>query len=197
MKKNIIVEYHENKCVGAQKCVHLAPDFFQFDGERAFIQQAKKEQGVHTLQVSASSAQLDQFIQAAESCPVNAIKITDTDEQKVLVDTEITVDKEVVQEVIAEYDDMKEFVMDPVGYFLIRFDAEKKCIEVALCRELNKVAVIVTGKKPLEIYQTLIKKNLLSRQDHAAYLGRELQKAYIALQQGIPYVQDDELVFPG
>ena len=35
--------------------------------------------------------------------------------QKVLVDTEIIMDKEAVQTVIAEYDDLKEFVMDPVG----------------------------------------------------------------------------------
>lgn len=196
MEKNIVVEYQENKCVGAQKCVHLAPDLFQFDGERAFLQHAQKKQGIHTLQVSASAAQLERFIQAAESCPVNAIKITDADEQKVLVDTEVTVNEQVVQTIIADYDDLKEFVMDPTGYFLIRVDTDKKIIEVALCKELNKVAVIVTGKKPLEIYQTIIKKGLLSRQDHAAYLGRELQKAYIALQLGISYVQDDELVFP-
>ena len=30
---------------------------------------------------------------------------------------------------------------------------------------------------------------------HAAYLARELQKAYIALQQNIEYIQDDELDF--
>ena len=30
----------------------------------------------------------------------------------------------------------------------------------------------------------------LSRLDHALYLGRELQKAELCLEQGIPYVQD-------
>ncbi|MBI2105482.1 DUF4346 domain-containing protein [Candidatus Woesearchaeota archaeon] len=39
------------------------------------------------------------------------------------------------------------------------------------------------------------KKKLNIRKDHCAYLGRELQKAYIALKKGIKYVQDDELKF--
>lgn len=195
MEKKIIIEYQENKCVGAQKCIQSAPDFFQFDGERAILQQAQKQSGLHTLRLSASPAQVQQFIRAAKNCPVNAIKVTDADEQTVLVDTEVISDDSGIQTITADYDDLKEFVMDPTGYFLIRVDPEKKVIEVALCRELNKVAVMVIGTKPLEIYQTIIKKGLLSRYDHAAYVGRELQKAYIALQQGVPYVQDDELVF--
>lgn len=98
-----------------------------------------------------------------------------------------------MQTILAHYDDRKEFMLDQKGYFLIRINPTEKTIEVGLCRELNKIAVRVVGKKPLEIYQMIIKKGLLSRLDHAAYLGRELQKAYIALQKGIPYVQDDEL----
>lgn len=90
---------------------------------------------------------------------------------------------------------MKEFVLDPQGYFLIRIDKEKKLIEIAHCGKRNTVEVIVRGKKPIEIYQTAIKQGLITRMDHAAYLGRELQKAYIALQLGLEYIQDDELVF--
>ena len=193
--KNIRIEYNQRKCIGAQKCVEIAPEYFSFDGEKAFLQLASvsEKEGIHTLHFAASPTKLKMFVQAAESCPVNAIKIIDADEQKVLVDTEVILDKEKIQRFSASYDDLKEFVMDPVGYFLIRIDPLKKVIEVGLCRELNKVAVTVTGKKPLEIYQTIIKCGLLSRLDHAAYLGRELQKAYIALQKGIPYVQDDEL----
>ena len=54
----------------------------------------------------------------------------------------------------------------------------------------------VNGKKPIDIYQTIINKESLDiRKDHAAYLGRELQKAYIALKHDLEYVQDDELEF--
>ena len=110
------------------------------------------------------------------------------------MDTEVKIDKNELKIIKAEYDDMKEFVMDEKGYFLIKISPEKKQIEVAFCPELNKVTVKIIGETPLEIYQTIIKNNLISRQDHGAYLGRELQKAYIALQKGIDYVQDDELI---
>jgi dihydropteroate synthase len=119
--------------------------------------------------------------------------VVDDDEDKVLVSTEVAVESG-VKVLTAEYDDLQEFTMDPGGYFLIRVDPQHHVIEVGLCRELNKVAIKIVGKRPLEIYQTIIKNNLLSRFDHAAYLGRELQKAYIALQKGILYVQDEELV---
>jgi tetrahydromethanopterin S-methyltransferase subunit A len=37
---------------------------------------------------------------------------------------------------------------------------------------------------------TAIERNLISRLDHAAYLGRELARAEYALSSGEPYVQD-------
>ena len=191
--KNVTVEYNSQKCIGAKKCLEVSPKFFSFDGEKAVLQGAQQNKGKFTLQVSCNPAQLNTLVKAGESCPVNAIKVIDDDEKKVLVETEISVNRS-VKTISAQYDDLKEFVMDPHGYFLIRINPEKKVIEVGLCQELNKVAVTVIGTKPLEIYQTIIKHHLISRFDHAAYLGRELQKAYIALQKGIPYVQDDELV---
>lgn len=95
--------------------------------------------------------------------------------------------------IIAKYDDLKEFSMDPNGYFLIRILPETKEIEVGFCKSAHKIEVIVRGKKPIDIYHNIAKLNLISKMEHASYLGRELQKAYIALQKGIKYVQDDEL----
>lgn len=100
----------------------------------------------------------------------------------------------VIKEVVAGYDDIKEFVIDDKGYFLIRLDRKNKNIEVAFCAEKNKISLKVSGKKPIDIYQTIINKEKLPiRNDHAAYLGRELQKAYTALRYNLVYVQDDEL----
>jgi dihydropteroate synthase len=99
-----------------------------------------------------------------------------------------------IKEVVAKYDDMKEFVIDDKGYFLIRLDRKNKNIEVAFCAEKNKIALKVRGEKPIDIYQTIINKEKLPiRKDHAAYLGRELQKAYVALKYNLEYVQDGEL----
>jgi len=105
------------------------------------------------------------------------------------------VDESNAKEIIATFDDRKEFVLDPKGYFLIRVNYEKKIIEVGLCRAKNVVEVKISGKLPIEIYNTVAREKLIERPEHYAYLGRELQKAYIALQLGLVYVQDDELDF--
>ncbi len=193
MTKDIIVEYHQGRCIGAQKCIEAAPAYFSFDGEKAVLLLSQQENGSSVLRLRMNEEQLLRIRKAAELCPVNAIKVADA-EGNILVSDTVEVQQQGLREITAEYDDLKEFVMDKKGYFLIRIDQSTNKIEVAFCPELNKIVVKVTGRKPLEIYQTIIKQGLISRLDHAAYLGRELQKAYIALQKNILYVQDDELV---
>lgn len=100
--------------------------------------------------------------------------------------------KQEYKRIQAEYDDKKEFRMDPKGYFLVRVNKDTKTIEIALCKRVNQIEVVVEGKNPREIYQTAIKEGLVSRLDHAAYLGRELQKAFMCLNSGQEYVQDDD-----
>jgi dihydropteroate synthase-like protein len=79
------------------------------------------------------------------------------------------------------------FVRDPKGDFRIWIDKDKIICE-------HEKAVIV-GKNAKEILDTIISMNLVSRLDHAGYLGRELKKAEIALKLGKSYVQDEELNF--
>ena len=54
---------------------------------------------------------------------------------------------------------------------------------------LEEPDVIVRGRDSKMIYQTLIRKDLVSKLDHAAYLGKELEKTYIALVLDRSYVQ--------
>ena len=75
-----------------------------------------------------------------------------------------------------------------------RINKEKQ-IEVGFCKKDNKIEIIIKGKTPIEIYQTILRENIIQKPDHAAYLGRELQKAYIALKQNKEYIQDEELDF--
>ena len=104
--------------------------------------------------------------------------------------------KDEVRKVIASYDDAKEFVLDDAGYFLIKLYRKNKSIVVGFCKERNKISLKIVGKKPIDIYHTIINKEKLPiRKDHAAYLGKELQKAYIALKYNLEYVQDKELDF--
>jgi len=105
------------------------------------------------------------------------------------------IEDERVEEIEGNYDEIKDCVLDPDGYFLIKTDKENRNIVVGFCKQDNKILVKITGKKPADIYHEVFKKGLIKNMHHAAYLGRECQKAYIALQQGIDYVQDEELDF--
>jgi len=53
--------------------------------------------------------------------------------------------------------------------------------------------VSVCGKNARDLVNTLVDLGLVGRLDHAAYLGRELQKAEMALRLGRDYVQDEPI----
>jgi len=84
--------------------------------------------------------------------------------------------------------------LDPKGYFLIKVNEDLGKIEVAFCDiKENKVRVIIRGDTPMEIYTAILKEDLISMMDHAADIGVELEKAYIALKEGKKYTQDSEI----
>jgi len=102
------------------------------------------------------------------------------------------------------YDHYKDFTLDPKGYFLIRVNRELGLLEMAHCdnhwkpsfKEPNRIQLVIRGKTPNDVYWEACKRGLVSRLDHAAYLGKELEKAFVALQLGIDYVQDEDLKPP-
>jgi dihydropteroate synthase-like protein len=55
--------------------------------------------------------------------------------------------------------------------------------------------LVIKGSDPEKIIHTAILRKLVSRLDHAFYLGRELEKAKIALDTGRSYVQDLPIFF--
>ncbi|MDP6548187.1 MAG: DUF4346 domain-containing protein [Candidatus Woesearchaeota archaeon] len=187
------IEYYENKCIGNGSCASIAPDYFELSGKKATLKNSKNvDKDTYTVELNCDEDTAENLIKSANSCPVNAIRIIDMEKNEDLVDVKVKEDK--IKEVTSKYDDAKEFVIDAKGYFLIKIDRENKNIVVAFCNEKNKIVLKVTGKKPIDIYQTIINKEKLPiRKDHAAYLGRELQKAYLALKYNLQYVQDDEL----
>ena len=58
---------------------------------------------------------------------------------------------------------------------------------------LKTAAITVAGRNARDILNTLIERGLVSRLDHAGYLGRELERAEIALRLKRSYVQDEPL----
>lgn len=81
-------------------------------------------------------------------------------------------------------------VSDPAGYFVVYVDATRRTLSLEHYRNDGALDVIVEGKSAAELYVPAVEKNLLTRLDHAAYLGRELAKAERALMTGEIYVQD-------
>jgi dihydropteroate synthase-like protein len=86
------------------------------------------------------------------------------------------------------------FSADVKGWFKIAVDrglGEIAAIHYPLGEE--EPDVVVKGRDSRAIYQTIIREGLVSKLDHAAYLGKELEKAHIALLLGRSYTQDRPL----
>ena len=108
--------------------------------------------------------------------------------------------KDIKIRIEAKYDKIKDWVMDPKGYFLIKIDRENNLIRVAYCifsklgnDPIHDMIAEVTGKTAIEIVNTLINKKYLSSLQHAADMGIELHKAEIALKYDYNYIQDKDL----
>jgi dihydropteroate synthase-like protein len=85
--------------------------------------------------------------------------------------------------------------VDPQGVFRITVDRNAETI-VALhfaTAEAEKPSTIVKGKTAEAVYAKIVEMGLVTRLDHAAYLGSELAKAEVALKTGKEYVQDSKL----
>jgi len=94
----------------------------------------------------------------------------------------------------AKYDKIKDWTMDPKGYFLIKVDKENRRIRVGYCTvPENTLVAEITGETAIEIVNTLIREGMISTLQHAADMGIELEKAELALQNNFTYVQDGDL----
>jgi dihydropteroate synthase-like protein len=86
-------------------------------------------------------------------------------------------------------------VQDEHGSFRIAVDRVNGNI-VALhykSSELDKPVNIIKGMTAESVYAKIAELGLVTRIDHAAYLGNELAKAEIALKTGKQYIQDFSL----
>lgn len=80
---------------------------------------------------------------------------------------------------------------DPAGSILISIIPDEKNKSEGVILAAHK-KMTVLGKKANEILDTLIELKLISRLEHAAYLGHELKKAELAIKFDRSYAQDDE-----
>jgi dihydropteroate synthase-like protein len=82
------------------------------------------------------------------------------------------------------------FKPDPRGSFKI-FIREDEII--AVLYKGTSAKVVIRGRTAEEVSHEIARGGLVSDVEHAAYLGRELQKAEIAIRAGRGYVQDEDL----
>ena len=124
-------------------------------------------------------------------------KITD---KKVIKGRWYNINKKIKKKIIAKYHRIKDWKMDPKGYFLIAVDKKKKIIKVGYCiitklgnSPVNNMVAEIKGKTAIEIVNTLIKEKFISTLQHAADMGIELHKAEMSLKHGFKYIQDKEI----
>jgi dihydropteroate synthase-like protein len=82
--------------------------------------------------------------------------------------------------------------VDPRGVFRIMVDRDAEIIAALhfATGEEETPSSIVKGKTAEAVYAKIVDMGLMTRLDHAAYLGSELAKAEIALRTGKEYIQD-------
>ena len=110
------------------------------------------------------------------------------------------INKKIKKRLTAKYHRIKDWVMDPKGYFLIAVDKEEKLIRVGYCKftklgnnPVNDMVAEIVGKTAIEIINTLIRENYISSLQHAGDMGIELYKAELALKNDLNYIQDKDL----
>ncbi|WP_455220605.1 DUF4346 domain-containing protein [Kaarinaea lacus] len=82
------------------------------------------------------------------------------------------------------------FVLDPTGYFVVYPDRTHQRLNLEHYTNRGVLNRIFTAASATALYTSVIEANLISRLDHAAYLGRELARAEQALESGENYIQD-------
>lgn len=92
-----------------------------------------------------------------------------------------------------------DFTEDEKGFFYIYVKDgeivvehyENKYLDDAGKRIITgKINRVFRGTRADEIYRKVLGEDLVSRMDHAAYLGAELGKAQACIENGIEYEQD-------
>ncbi len=83
------------------------------------------------------------------------------------------------------------FYQDARGSFVIRTEGEEIVVDF-YTSDGSKTQYSFRGTDVIKLYKEISQSNLISRLDHAANIGMELYKAYLAIKRGSEYVQDAE-----
>lgn len=79
--------------------------------------------------------------------------------------------------------------LDQVGYFIIKLIREEGIIEASFYHYNKELQCVIQGKDARSIYWTIIENGWVTDISHAAYLGKELAFAEVAVKENMPYEQ--------
>jgi tetrahydromethanopterin S-methyltransferase subunit A len=80
-------------------------------------------------------------------------------------------------------------VLDPAGFLVVYPDASRGLV-LEHYRNEGVLECVIEGLNAAAVGATAVERGVVSRLDHAVYLGRELARAEESLRTGRPYVQD-------
>ena len=81
-------------------------------------------------------------------------------------------------------------IADPAGYLIVHADAVRQLLVIEHYRNDGLLTAVIEAASATDGYTSVLAAGLISRLDHAAYLGRELARAEHALHSGARYRQD-------
>ena len=81
-------------------------------------------------------------------------------------------------------------IADPAGYLIVHADAARQLLVIEHYRNDGLLTAVIEAASATDGYTSVLAAGLISRLDHAAYLGRELARAKHALHSGARYRQD-------
>jgi tetrahydromethanopterin S-methyltransferase subunit A len=87
----------------------------------------------------------------------------------------------------------KKLRLDKAGFFIVLPQAATGLIICEHYENSGRLAHVIEGRQAAVIAATVVEEGLVTQLDHAAYLGRELAKAEVALKTGAYYEQDAAL----
>lgn len=93
----------------------------------------------------------------------------------------------------AELDRPGAWTFDRLGFFLIRLDPAGGRLLLDHYGQDRRLLHRLVGDSAAALSQTAVRLGLLGELAHAAYLGRELARAELALREGRPYEQDSSI----
>jgi len=98
--------------------------------------------------------------------------------------------KEIILVPTEKAEEPGKLVLDPAGYFIVIPDRTQQQLVLEHYSNKGMLNRVFTSDTAASLYMQVIKLELISRLDHAAYLGRELARAEQALTSGEKYIQD-------